>query len=78
MQQGMLVHHLKDPHSGVDIEQLVVHSPEELDLERMRAAWQWLAERHDILRAQFNWEGVEEPEQEILRTVSVPVAVEDG
>jgi len=28
MQQGMLFHYLKEPHSGVDIEQIVVHLDE--------------------------------------------------
>lgn len=78
MQQGMLVHDLKEPHSGVDIEQLVVHSAEELDFARMQAAWQWLAARHDILRAQFVWEGIPASSQEILRSVVIPVVVEDA
>ena len=37
MQQGMLFHHLKEPHSGVDIEQLVVHLPEAIDAPRLES-----------------------------------------
>ena len=37
MQQGMLFHYLKDPHSGVDIEQIVVHLPEKID----SVDWKW-------------------------------------
>ena len=33
MQQGMLFHYLKEPHSGVDIEQIVVHFPEKIDAQ---------------------------------------------
>src|SRR5438093_5632615 len=78
MQQGMLFHQLMEPHSGVDIQQLVVHLPEEVDASRLEAAWQWLVRRHDILRARFVWEGIEQPQQEIAAEVSVPFAVEDA
>jgi len=78
MQQGMLFHHLREPHTGVDIEQLVVHLPEAVDSHRLETAWQWLVKRHDILRARFVWEGVEQPRQEILAEVVVPLVVEDA
>ena len=71
MQQGMLFHHLKEPHSGIDIEQLVVHLPEAVDPDRMRSAWQWLVNRHDVLRTRFSWERVETPRQEILSDVTL-------
>ena len=75
MQQGMLFHHLKEPHSGVDIEQLVVHTPETIDVSRLKAAWQWLMDRHEVLRSQFVWEGADEPYQEIVSEVPVPFHV---
>src|SRR4030095_6891335 len=73
----MLFHYVKEPHSGVDIEQIVLHLPEEIDPLRLRAAWQWLIERHDILRARFVWEGIDQPQQESLETVAVPFIVHD-
>ncbi len=78
MQQGMLFHHLVAARSGVDIQQLVVHLLEEVDASRLEAAWQWLVRRHDILRARFVWEGIEQPAQEIAAEVSVPFKVEDA
>src|SRR6476660_9934996 len=78
LQQGMLFHYLKEPHSGVDIEQLVIHLPEAIDASRLEAAWQWLVLRHGILRARFLWEGVDQPRQEILPGIAVPFSVEDG
>src|SRR6266566_2820479 len=78
MQQGMLFHHLLEPHSGVDIQQLVVHLPEVVDASRLEAAWQWLVSRHDVLRARFVWERIEQPEQEIAAEVSVSFVVEDA
>ncbi len=78
MQQGMLFHHLREPHSGVDIEQVVVHLPESVDVRRVQAAWQWLLDRHEILRAQFVWEGVDQPRQETLPEVDLPFSFEDA
>ncbi len=79
MQQGMLFHYLKDPHSGVDIQQIVVHLPEKIDASRLEKAWQWLVKRHDILRTRFVWEG-SETQQEVLPEVVVRFVVqeEDG
>src|ERR1700684_2148148 len=74
MQQGMLFHYLKDPHSGVDIEQIVVHLPEKIDSRRLEMAWQWLGRRHDIFRTSFVWEG-SETQQEVLPEVTVPFVV---
>jgi amino acid adenylation domain-containing protein/non-ribosomal peptide synthase protein (TIGR01720 family) len=76
MQQGMLFHYLKEPHSGVDIEQIVVHLPERIDWRRLQMAWQWLVKRHDVLRTKFGWEG-SETHQEALPEVTVPFAVHE-
>src|ERR1043166_1941810 len=78
LQQGMLFHYLKEPHSGVDIEQLVVHLPEPIDETRMRSACESLVHRHEALRAVFSWEDVEQPRQEILDAVDVPFAFVDA
>src|ERR1700742_407237 len=78
MQQGMLFHALQDPHTGVDIEQVVIDLPEAVDARCLSEAWQWLAGRHDILRARFVWEGFEAPHQEILSTVEIPFTFEDA
>lgn len=77
MQQGMLFHYLKDPHSGVDIQQLVLHLPEAVDAHRLETAWQWLVHRHDILRAKFAWEEAGQPKQEILSEVLLPFVSKD-
>src|ERR1700730_10882590 len=76
MQQGMLFHYLKEPHSGVDIEQIVVHLPEKVDPRRLEMAWQGLVRRHDILRTKFVWEG-HETQQEVLPEVTVPFVVHE-
>jgi amino acid adenylation domain-containing protein/non-ribosomal peptide synthase protein (TIGR01720 family) len=78
MQQGMLFHHLREPHSGVDVEQLVIHLPEVIEIPQLQSAWQWLVQRHDVLRAQFVWDDVEQPLQEVVSNVVVPVLLEDA
>ena len=70
LQQGMLFHWLREPHAGVDIEQLVVHLPEEIDPAKLKSACEWLVSRHEILRARFDWENIERPQQEILDKIS--------
>jgi surfactin family lipopeptide synthetase C len=78
LQQGMLFHWLKEPHAGVDIEQLVVHLPEAIDSGQLRNACEWLVSSHEILRARFDWENIERPQQEILEKVRVPFFVRDA
>ncbi|HVW83946.1 MAG TPA: amino acid adenylation domain-containing protein, partial [Bryobacteraceae bacterium] len=78
MQQGMLFNYLREPHSGIDIEQLVVHLPEAVDIRRLQAAWEWLADRHEMLRARFVWEDATQPRQEIVARVSIPFLFDDA
>ena len=78
MQLGMWFHALKEPHSGVDIEQVVIHLSEIVDGARLKRAWQWLVQRHDVLRAKFVWVGVENPRQDIMAEVSLPFVIENA
>src|SRR5438874_2353767 len=78
LQQGMLFHWLKEPHAGIDIEQLVVHLPEEIDPAKLKSACDWLVSRHEILRVRFDWENIERPQQEILDKISAPFLLIDA
>ncbi|HEU5200166.1 MAG TPA: amino acid adenylation domain-containing protein [Ktedonobacterales bacterium] len=71
-QQGMLFHTLYAPQSGIYCEQLgmTFHSP--LERERFKEAWQYVIERHPILRTAFVWEGLDEPLQIVRRRVEIP------
>ena len=73
LQQGMLFHTLADSHRGVDIEQISITLRESLDTPRFVTAWQQVIERHAILRTQFVWEGVSEPQQVVATQVELPV-----
>ena len=76
-QQGMLFHHLTDPHSGVDIEQIVCSLDEALDIERLQQAWAQVLARHSALRTRFRWEDVEEPLQEVAAEAYLSLSTED-
>ena len=72
VQHGMLFHHLRDPHSGNDVEQMVVTLPERVDAERLRRAWETLHTRHAAMRTAFCWQGLARPQQE--EHANVPLA----
>jgi hypothetical protein len=73
LQAAMLVNHLSVPRSaGVDVVQVVVTLAEAVDIARLRAAWELVSERHDVLRTAFRWEGLAEPRQEVYAPAPPP------
>ena len=72
IQQGMLFHHVSGGHPGVDLEQIVCDLREDLDAATLEAAWQAVVGRHESLRTEFHWEGLEEPRARILPAVQLP------
>lgn len=75
LQQGMVFHAVAEPRSGVDIEQLVITLPEPVDAVRLRAAWERVVSRHEILRTSFRWDA-DEPLQVVEEKVALPFDVE--
>jgi len=71
LQQGMLAHALQSPNSGTDIEQMVCTLPEAIDAQRLQAAWNRAAQRHESLRAHFDWSAAE-PVQHIAESIALP------
>jgi amino acid adenylation domain-containing protein len=53
LQQGMLVHALRAPGSGIDTEQLVCTLREELDVPSFERAWLAIVDRHAVLRTRL-------------------------
>ena len=77
MQQGMLFHCLESPELNLYVNQLSV-AVEGLQVERLRAAWQTLLERHEVLRAAFIWrDGLADPLQAVYQHVEVPMVEVD-
>ena len=55
VQKGMLFHTLYAPRSGAYVQQLVGALHEELDASAFGRAWQWVADRHPVLRTGVNF-----------------------
>src|ERR1700733_314435 len=72
IQEGMLFHHIQNPHTGVDIEQLVCTLPEAVDVDALRYACQRLVDRHSVLRTSLSWEKLETPIQSVHPQVEAP------
>ncbi len=77
IQEGMLFHHVAEPGSGVDIEQIEVRLREEVDAAALRRAWQLVVDATEPLRTAFEWEGLDEPLQRVEPRVELPFAEED-
>ncbi|MCU1728676.1 amino acid adenylation domain-containing protein [Pseudomonas sp. 7P_10.2_Bac1] len=73
MQQGMLFHCVESPELNLYVNQLSV-AVDGLQVERFRAAWQTLLERHEVLRTAFMWrDGLADPLQAVYRQVELPI-----
>ena len=53
LQEGMLFHSRLAPGAGVYVQQMVVTLPEAVDADALRQAWQFVAQRHAVLRTAF-------------------------
>jgi hypothetical protein len=76
MQEGMLFHYLADGSRGLDVEQIVIDLPEDVDADLLHRAWQIVAGRHDALRTSFDWSSGS-PVQRVSATADVPFSVHD-
>ena len=72
MQRGMLFHTLLAPESGGYVEQMVIDLEEAVDAHRFQEAWNAAANRHEVLRAAFRWEGLDDPVQSFAAQVTLP------
>lgn len=75
LQEGLLLHTLMTPGSGIYLMQDRYRYGERVDPQALAQAWQAVARRHEALRAGFAWHSGERPVQVIRREVEVPVAV---
>lgn len=77
LQEGMLYHALREPHSRAYFEQIDFELPGEFDDAAYLQAWQDLVDRHDILRTLFAVRKLPQPLQIVLRKSPLAVAHED-
>jgi amino acid adenylation domain-containing protein len=76
LQEGLLFHSLYAPESGVYITQLAC-TLRNVNVAAFTQAWQYVVDRHVILRTAFAWQSVEKPLQVVGRRVQLPLAQHD-
>jgi amino acid adenylation domain-containing protein len=77
MQQGMLFHSLYAPDSGVYFEQLACTLQGHLDYAAFEQAWQYVINRHTVLRTAFTWKSLEKMFQIVYREISISIDQHD-
>ena len=76
MQEGLLFHTLSESGSGEYHVQVQFSVRGKLDVSAFERTWNALMLRHDTLRTAFVWEGVAKPLQVVLKSVTLPIAIE--
>ena len=78
LQHGMLFHSVASETTGIYLEQIVVEiSNTAFSLQAFQASWQYLLDRHPILRSAFVWKGLADPLQIVQKKVSLDWTVYD-
>jgi len=77
LQQGMLLHTLSAPRSGMYFEQYSATVRGDLDVQAMKRAWQSVVERHAIFRTSFFWKDLEKPLQVVHKSVELSIDEQD-
>lgn len=72
MQQVILTHNLFSAGSGLDTGLFACRIDGPLCIEQFREAWQWVMNRHSILRTTFRWRRVEYPVQLVFGHAELP------
>jgi len=77
LQHGMLLHALRSPDDGIDIEQVIGSLREDLRIPAFKEAWRQVIERYDALRSAFCPKDQPEPMQRVFPAVDLPFEYED-
>ena len=72
LQEGMLLHTLRYPTSGVYRGQCCATLVGPLEERRLREVWGHLSRRHQALRSFFAWEGRDRPLQVVRAAAEIP------
>lgn len=77
MQQGIFFHSIAAPESSIYFEQFSWTIQGNFSITAFRRAWEYIVERHSILRTCFVWSGLKEPVQVVHRQVKLPWVLHD-
>ncbi|HVW28435.1 MAG TPA: amino acid adenylation domain-containing protein, partial [Polyangiaceae bacterium] len=78
VQQGLLFHAVRDGGQGRYVDQLRFTLSGDVEPGALRASWQRVVARHDVLRTRFSWRHGGAPVQIVQREASLPFFEEDG
>ena len=67
----MLLSSLRHPGLGFEVQQIIVRLEPDIDVLRLRDAWEFVVRRHAVLRSRFRWPGEPYPIQEVLQSVDL-------
>jgi amino acid adenylation domain-containing protein/non-ribosomal peptide synthase protein (TIGR01720 family) len=67
IQEGMLFHYLKEPHSDEYFEQISIEMSGEINIPFFTKAWESVIQTNEQLRTLFRWEKVRAPVQIVLK-----------
>jgi len=67
MQEGLLLHTLREPGSGIYLMQYCYLIEHAIDLDAFEQAWRTVVERHEVLRTSFCWDVAEQMVQIVRR-----------
>ena len=74
LQQGMIFHNLRQPGSGIDIEQILVRSVDRIDRVRMADAFAAMLGANEVLRTYFDWEVGDQPQLFVATDCSLEIS----
>jgi Condensation domain len=77
VQQGILFHAVYAPEAGMYMEQTTCTVHGNLCVSAFERAWQYVVDRHPILRTAFLWKGMDEPLQVVRQSVKLPWKQDD-
>jgi surfactin family lipopeptide synthetase C len=75
MQQGILFHDIYHPESSSYFQQLYFKISTNLNVDYFKQAWEFVIQRHPVLRTSFHWEGLEKPVQVVHEKVALPFQI---
>jgi amino acid adenylation domain-containing protein len=77
MQEGMLFHSVYGGGGGEYVVQMVSRVEGDVEVDRLERAWEEVIRRNEVLRTEFEWEGVEEAVQVVREEVRMKIEYED-
>jgi amino acid adenylation domain-containing protein len=71
LQEGMLFHCLATPESGVYVSRFFFTLKGKLDIPAFEQSWQFVVNRHSVLRTSFHWKKIKNPMQVVRRNQEI-------